>query len=90
MFLLTEHESIEEVKAAADAETKIEVYDRVIKDCVEALQALKEELKSDEVKLLLYCFVFSDPGYYMYMINVAKLCDEHILFLASLYKLFCS
>ena len=49
MFLLAERESEEEVKAAGDSDTKITVYDRIIKDCVEALQIVKEDLKSDPV-----------------------------------------
>lgn len=49
MFLLSERETDEEVKSAADLETKIEVYDRIIKDCIEALVAVKDDLKGDEV-----------------------------------------
>lgn len=49
MFLLAEQESEREVEACADLDAKIDVYDRVIKDCVEALQLIKEELKSDPV-----------------------------------------
>ncbi|XP_067936540.1 signal recognition particle subunit SRP68-like [Watersipora subatra] len=47
VFLLAERESEEEVKAAGDLETKITVYDRIIKDCIESLQVIKEDLKSD-------------------------------------------
>lgn len=50
MFLLAEQDSVEEVNSSSDVDTKIEVYDRVIKDCVDALQSLKEDLKSDEVQ----------------------------------------
>lgn len=50
VFLLAERESQEEVTAAADADTKMAVYDRIIKDCVDALQVVKEELKNDPVR----------------------------------------
>ena len=52
MFLLAEQESEQELEAASDSDTKMAVYDRVIKDCVDVLQVVREELKSDEVRLM--------------------------------------
>ena len=55
--MLAERESEEEASAASDAESKLTVYDRIIKDCVDALQVVKEELKNDPVRLLTFqCF----------------------------------
>ncbi|KAF6032509.1 Srp68 [Bugula neritina] len=47
VFLLAEREIQSEVEAASDFDTKIAVFDRIIKDCVDVLQVIKEELKAD-------------------------------------------
>lgn len=70
MFLLAERESQEEASAATDADSKMTVYDRIIKDCVDALQVVKEELKNDPVRLyyiLVYLLMFVVViNYYLY------------------------
>lgn len=52
VFLLAEREIQSEVEAASDFDTKIAVFDRIIKDCVDVLQVIKEELKADPVSCL--------------------------------------
>ena len=54
---MAERESEEEASAASDAESKLTVYDRIIKDCVDALQVVKEELKNDPVRLLTFQYI---------------------------------
>ncbi|XP_076366392.1 signal recognition particle 68 [Tachypleus tridentatus] len=48
VFLLNAQEVENEVKRAPDLTTKIEVYERLLMECKDALQILRDELKSDQ------------------------------------------
>lgn len=50
VFLLSVQESQTEVDKAPDFDTKIAVYERLLLDCKDALQALRDETKMDQSK----------------------------------------
>ena len=51
--LLTVQESTKQLSATTDIESKISVYETLLKELIDAQQALREEFKDDPVSILL-------------------------------------
>ena len=56
MFLLSVQDTEKQLAEAADAEQKLSVYESLLKELIDAQQALKEELKDDPVSELNLTF----------------------------------
>lgn len=48
-FLLNIQESEKEIEAAQGIENKVSVYESLIKECIDALQILRDSLQEDQV-----------------------------------------
>ena len=75
-FLLSHQESDSELERAEDAEARCQVYESLLLECKDALQALKEELVEDpefrarqQVQLPLLLFF---PFYHFYDCRLGK------------------
>jgi signal recognition particle subunit SRP68 len=51
-FLLSVQASDKELNAAGDVDSKVSIYGSLLNECIDALQSLRDELKSDPVRLV--------------------------------------
>jgi signal recognition particle subunit SRP68 len=54
LFLLNLQDSTKEIESAESVDSKISIYESVLKQCIDALQVLKDTLQDDQV---IYCSV---------------------------------
>ena len=60
LFLLNLHDYEKEIHAASDFDVKIGVYESILKDLVDVVQIVRDELKLDQVKFL---YIFKHRWY---------------------------
>lgn len=49
LFLLNLQDSTKEIESAESVDSKISIYESVLKQCIDALQVLKDSLQDDQV-----------------------------------------
>ncbi|XP_023231585.1 signal recognition particle subunit SRP68-like [Centruroides sculpturatus] len=91
VFLLNVQESEVEVNKAPDLEAKIAVYERLLLECKDALQVIKDELKSDQnYKLKTQShgtqYSLSYLHSYLIYIRLSKTIERNLLLIQSLKK----
>lgn len=59
MFLLNVQDSQQELEQAPDLQAKIAVYERLLLDCKDALQVVRDEIK-DQVNIVktIFCIIY--------------------------------
>lgn len=74
VFLLSIQDSEKQLGEAHTADSKLSIYESLLKELIDAQQALREELKDDPVSIVFLIYKDSNEGIFQFLSQNLPLC----------------